>query len=179
MEWENGMDKNTYNYGHLTIITEIGIRMKYLTLLLIGVSFMLSSCSSEPTCGENSDEFLLNYFALVREVQMAKLSVSDAGWNKFDEQFKSYVEECYQLHQEEMTRGQRRSFWAKAMQYYYYRYGSGMMNELKNDSNALSRRIKREIDSRWDRPGSALDEAMMKAARDWQKVKENRSQKEK
>lgn len=159
---------------------EIEIRMKRLTLLLIGVSFLLSSCGSEDTtCGKDSEEFLLNYFALVREVQMAKLSVSDAAWKKYDEQFRAYVEECYQLYEEDLVRGQRRSFWAKAMQYYYYRYGSEMLTELKNESNALSRRIKREIDSRWDRPGSALDEAMMKAGKDWQKVKENRSKKQK
>jgi hypothetical protein len=152
--------------------------MKYLTVLLIGVSFILSSCSSEQSCGENSKEFLLNYFALVREVQMAKLSVSDAGWNKYDEQFRTHIEECYQLYENDMERGQRRSFWAKAMQYYYYRYGSNMLSELDNDENALSRRIKREVNNRWDRPGDALDEAMMKAGKDWQKVKDNRSQKQ-
>ena len=151
--------------------------MKQFILLLIGLGFVLSSCSKEVSCGDNSEAFLLNYFALIREAQLAKLSVSDAGWKQYDEQFRAMVEECYQLYESDLTRGQRRSFWSKAVQYYYHRYGSGFMKEIKNESSELSRRIKREIDNRWDKPGSALDEAMMKANKDWQRVKKNREKK--
>jgi len=144
--------------------------MKKLLYYSLFVMLILSACSNDP-CAGNKDQFLTDYHTLIQSAGDADMKAGDKGWEKYDEQFRAMVEECYQFHEPELTRGERRTFWAKSVEYYYHRYGGEVLSAVNEKDDDLSRRIKREVQSRWDRTGDALDEALMSAQKNWKKAK--------
>lgn len=87
------------------------------------------SCSLD-ACGANKDAFLSRYNDFMAEVKAANLSVSDAGWSKYDDRFRKYVEHCYEQFEPELTGKEKRRFWSSAMSYYYNRYGKSLGKDL-------------------------------------------------
>lgn len=137
----------------------------------------LTSACTKDFCGKDKDEFLVNYYALVQTVGETKNKPSASDWQKYDEEFRTLLEECYPLYAGELSKGQKRTFWAKSTQYYYYRYGGEVLNALANETNSVSRLITREVEARWSRPSEAIEEATMNSSRNWKKVKERMNKK--
>jgi hypothetical protein len=129
----------------------------FFGILMLGFA---SSCTKE-TCGKDKDEFLTNYYGLVETASNPQKKPSASEWQGYDEQLRSFLEDCYPLYTEELSKGQRRTIWAKSTQYYYYRYGSEVLNALEDENNSVSRLISREVNARWDRPSEAIEEAAM------------------
>jgi len=139
-------------------------------LLVMGL--LLCAACSKDTCGKNKEAFLSKYAALLEEARKSELEVGSSKWEQYDEQFRALVEECYQVYEGELSKGEKRIFWAQSVEYYYYRYGGGVLEAVNERKDGLSRRIRQEVESRWDRTGDALDEAMMSLSRKLQKAKE-------
>ena len=129
--------------------------MNKFFLLAIAAVYCLSGCMTNP-CGSTKEGFIENYDGLVQTIKDADLSYSDQQWKEYDATFKKYVEECYEEHENDMTIGEKRDFWIKAIRYYYKRYGAGLTNELFNDENPTSKKIRDNIQKLWDDPEKAL-----------------------
>ena len=128
-------------------------------ILLAAILSLLAGCSSNP-CGNDKDSFLNNYYRLVEEATKANLPVSDSRWEKYDERFRAYVEECYDLYEAELSGREKRRFWTRSLKYYAQRYGDGMVKELGSKGNKASRRIRKETESLWGRTEKALEEVL-------------------
>lgn len=146
--------------------------MKKKLLYPVLLIMLITSACSDDYCADSKEKFLVDYFALIQNAGDADMKADDKGWEKYDEQFRALVEECYQVYEPELTKGERRTFWAKSVEYYYHRYGGEVLSAVNEKEDELSRRIKREVESRWDRTGDALDEALMSAQKNWKKAKE-------
>jgi len=127
---------------------------------------ILASCSQGPACGNSKEAFLKDYYRLVDEAAAAKLPVSDSRWEKYDERFRAYVEECYDLYEPELRPKERRLFWAKSMKYYAERYGGGVLKELGEKKGEAAGKVKEEVEKIWMDAGEALNEATGKARQD-------------
>ena len=124
---------------------------------------LLAGCTQGPGCSDSKDAFLQDYFNLVEEAAAANLPVSDSGWKKYDERFRAYVEECYDLYEPELSGKERRRFWAKSMKYYAERYGGGALQELGDKKEKAAGKVKEEVEKIWKDAGEALDEATGKS----------------
>lgn len=129
----------------------------------------LPSCSTSP-CQPDKERFLHAYYELLDEAKQADLPVSDPAWGKYDERFRAYVEECYEVHEPAMSRRERRKFWSRSLSYYYQRYGDGVAKELKGSSRT-SKRMKEAVEALWDSPEAAFDDALRGARKDWRELK--------
>ncbi len=115
--------------------------MKKILLILPILSILFfSSCDSDP-CGSDKKDFLNKFNAFVEKVDNAELSSKDAKWEEYDTQFKKYVEECYEIHADELTNKEEREFWAKTITYYGDRYGKGLASALADEANNISKLI--------------------------------------
>ena len=110
-------------------------------LLSVGAILFLNSCSLGP-CGGSKDGFIKKYHAFIDEVSEADWPVSDPKWEKADQQFKTFLEECMPEYEEEMTRKERRKVWGSATKYYYKRFGAGTINELFDKNEGLFEDLK-------------------------------------
>ncbi|MCG8329356.1 MAG: hypothetical protein MI974_16795 [Chitinophagales bacterium] len=133
----------------------------YVKLGILAIGVLLVACNQESPCGEDKATFLKSYYDLIDQVSISKMAANDGKWAGYDEQFRASIEECYQTYESEMTKGERRKFWAKSMRYYYHRYGGSVLEVVKDESNQLSRKISEEVYRRWDRPSDALEEALI------------------
>ncbi len=61
-------------------------------------------------CGPDKDTFLSNYESFIEKVDRLDLSVGDKGWDKHDEKFRSFIEECYEYHEPSMSTKEKRKF---------------------------------------------------------------------
>ena len=133
--------------------------MRKLFAALILTTLVFSSCSRNE-CSGSKKAFLKKYNDLVETVMDHDLDYSDREWEKYDEQFRTYVEDCYDEHEPEMTRRERREFWSKAMGYYYKRYGDGVVNELMDESSRLAAKIRENTEEFWHEHGDELEEIL-------------------
>lgn len=103
--------------------------MRLTKLIFTGMLLLLlSGCSIDP-CGSDKEAFLQRFDRLMTEVKAENLASDDSGWEEYDERFRAMVEECYDLHEAELTGGEKRRFWFSAMGYYKDRYGEGAMRK--------------------------------------------------
>jgi hypothetical protein len=116
--------------------------------------------------------FLDQYYELLEDARTADLPASDPRWSKYDASFRSYVEECYDLHEPEMTGREKRRFWRQSLRYYYQRYGDGLVKELKGKDKSTLRKIQEETEAIFDEPDALFDDAVKGLKEDWQELKE-------
>lgn len=120
---------------------------------------LMASCTQNPGCGNNKDAFLRGYYQLINEAKAAGLPVSDSGWEKYDEPFRAYVEECYDSYESELSAKERRRFWAASMKYYAQRYGKGAIQELKGKKAKGAEKVQEEVEAIWGDIKKGLKEA--------------------
>ena len=142
-----------------------------LFFFLICVLAISSSCT-RMACGANKSAFLEQYYELLEEAKSADLAVSDPKWETYDEAFRSYVEECYDIHEPEMTGTEKRRFWSQSLRDYYQRYGDGLAKELSGKDKQTFRKIQEEAEAILDEPNELLDNTFKGLKRDWKKLKE-------
>lgn len=112
-----------------------------LSLLLL-----LNACAQDP-CGEDKDSFLTKYAQLMDDAAKNTLPASDPGWKARDEQFRRSLEECYDLHEAELSGREKRKFWMDATRYYINRYGKGGGKEVTKQALELSKLIRKKSKS--------------------------------
>ena len=94
--------------------------MKNLIKSFLGFSlfvFLLASCSSDP-CGNNKDAFLKKFDSLVESIEAIEYDTKHSKWEGYNEEFKMMVEECYEKHEDDLTRREEREFGRKVAVYY-------------------------------------------------------------
>jgi len=120
------------------------MKKMFLFVALIGL-MTWTSCSLGDPCGGDKSQFLDNYNAFMQEVDDLDLDHNDEAWKEYDDRFKKMVEECYEIHEGEMSLREERKFWAKTVTYYVQRYGNGFADVLKNDNSELNLSIKEHM----------------------------------
>lgn len=141
-------------------------------LCIAGLTALFFSACTRSTCGADKTAFLDQYHDLLEEARSADLPASDPGWSKYDAAFRSYVEECYDIHEPEMTGREKRQFWRQSLRYYYQRYGDGLVKELKGKDKSTLKKIQEETKAIFDEPDALFDDAAKGLKEDWQELKE-------
>jgi len=127
------------------------IKCSLLALCSLIILLSTQSCSTD-SCGATKDGFLERYDAFMEDVKTADLAVSDEGWARYDDRFKTFVEVCYESFEPELSGRERRQFWTKAMGYYYNRYGKGLSKELFENNNSTNQKMQEKLQELWDNP---------------------------
>ena len=122
---------------------------------------MLMSSCQVMQCGADKKSFLSKYDAFIEKVDRLDLEVSDEKWSKYDSEFKSYIEDCYDHFEEDLTTRERRRFWMKTLKYYATRYGDGMLNELSK-KEGISEKVEQNIEEVLDATGRDLEDFVNK-----------------
>ena len=104
----------------------------FISLFLLGV---LTSCS-QLECGSNPDALLDNFENFVDQVGTLDLDFESKQWAIHDKRFEHFLEDCYEHHEEQMTKRQRRRFWLKTMKYLKIRYGTSVIRQLFSSEDA-------------------------------------------
>lgn len=141
-------------------------------LCITGLTALLFSACTRTTCGADKPAFLEQYYTLLSDAKAVDLPASDPGWSAYDESFRSYVEECYDIHEPAMTGREKRRFWRNSLRYYYQRYGDGLAKELKRKDKSTFRKIQEETEALFEEPDALLDDAVKGLRKDWQELKE-------
>ncbi len=115
--------------------------MKKLLLILPILSILIFASCETDRCGRDKTDFLNKYNAFIEKVDHSDLSPKDAKWDEYDTQFKKYIEECYEIHKDDLTHKEERDFWAKTITYYGDRYGKGLAAALADEANNISKLI--------------------------------------
>ena len=89
------------------------------------------------------------------------MDVSDEKWEKYDQEFKTYIEDCYDHFEEDLSTKERRQFWMKTLKYYATRYGEGMLNELSK-KDGISDKVEKNIEEVLDATGRDLEDFVNK-----------------
>ncbi|MDH3649906.1 MAG: hypothetical protein OEQ53_09490 [Saprospiraceae bacterium] len=113
-------------------------------IVVISLSTLIISCTILP-CGPTKDAFLDKYDAFIEKVDRADMHISDEEWEKYDSEFKKFVEECYELHGDDLSTKEKRKFWIKSLKYYAVRYGEGMLNEMSEEDTELDITIRENV----------------------------------
>lgn len=88
--------------------------------------FMFQSCSSDP-CGNDKDDFIEKFDDLVDRVERIDYDTDHEDWEAYNDEFKHMIEECYKIHEDDMTGREERNF-AKKTAVYYVKTFSGQVN---------------------------------------------------
>jgi len=94
--------------------------------LLFLATITLTSCSVDP-CGNDKDAFLKNFDTLVDKVEDIDYDTENSKWEGYNEDFKKLVEDCYEIHEDDLTRREEKRFWKKTTLYYVKTF-SGQVN---------------------------------------------------
>ena len=98
-----------------------------LFICLCSVSLlMLQSCSTDP-CGSSKDDFLEKFDDLVERVEAIDYDTEHKDWEAYNDEFKHMIEECYKIHEDDMSSREERKF-AKKTAVYYVKTFTGQVN---------------------------------------------------
>lgn len=117
------------------------------TISFIALILFLTSACSTNECGSNKAKFLANFNDLIEEVTEAELDYSDDAWDKHDNRFRKFVEDCYPEYEEELSNRERRKFWGQFVKYYYKRYGAGLAQEMLAQGGAQLEGVQLQLDN--------------------------------
>jgi hypothetical protein len=136
------------------------MRIRQLIVIAFFSWGFISSCQVLQ-CGADKSAFLTKYDDFVDRVDRLDLEVSDEKWEKYDAQFRQYVEECYDFYEADLSTRERRRFWMKTLKYYATRYGEGMLNHLSK-KDGISEKIEHNIEEVLDATGRDLEDFVNK-----------------
>ena len=122
---------------------------------------MFQSCANDP-CGNNKDDFIEKFDDLVDRIEKIDYDTEHKDWEAYNDEFKHLIEECYKIHEDDMSSREERSF-AKKTAVYYVKTFSGQVNfeeqaaefgkllddnmeELSEGINAAIKKFKVDID---------------------------------
>ena len=118
--------------------------LRYLFFIAL-ITFMNSSCMLDE-CGGSKERFINKFENFVEEIDKADLNYSDDEWEKLDVQFESYIDNCYERYEEEMTVKEIKQFWRSSMKYYYQRFGTGIARELFGKGNGTLKKLRKKLE---------------------------------
>jgi len=107
--------------------------MKITYFIFLSAFIMLNSCQLDE-CGRSKDKFLDRYYSLIEKVTKEDVYFTEKEWEKNDEKFRAFVEECYDKFEPEMTRREKRRFWAKSLRYQYERHGKDFFGKVEEEA---------------------------------------------
>lgn len=113
-------------------------KLKFLSVLF-ACGLLFAHCGG--TCGGDKAAFLKNFTQFVSET-------TDKSHNESRSRlFRQYIKECYPLHENQMSIGDKKDFWVGVLRYYYQRYGLNTLVELgkEKDLRGVMRQGLKEI----------------------------------
>ncbi len=144
--------------------------MNSVQIILWSLTMITFFTACEMTkCGATKEVFMRNFDGFIEEVDDRDFEVSDDRWNRYDEKFRTYIEECYDAFEEDLTAQEKRQFWIKSLKYYALRYGEGMLNELSKDDIANTR-MRNEIEEMLEESGKSLEEIVKRSTTELESI---------
>jgi len=128
--------------------------------LLPIVSILIFSGCTSIQCGANKGQFLEQYERFIQEAKEAATRVTESPWDLYDERLEVYLLDCYENFKTEMSWSDRATVMIKALRYYYWRHGSHMVHQLKNEENVMSAYILHEVKSIRAESGEDMEEIL-------------------
>jgi len=104
-------------------------------ICLLGFSF---SCSMDE-CGGSKDRFLKNYHTLMDDIEDSGYDKEHKKWNTNDDKFQTYVKECYETYEDDLTNRETREFWDRATKYYFKKFANNI--DLKLEGKEIGKLI--------------------------------------
>jgi len=157
-------------------------------------AMLLTSCATDP-CGNDKDDFLKKFNTLVDKIEAIDYDTENSKWEGYNDEFKNLVEECYKIHEDDLSRREERKF-GKQVAVYYVKTFTGnvdiekhaaefgkMLDENMGDiSNQISKAVEgididinlddQEIEALFEELGSDIDKMGKKWGKKLEKILE-------
>ena len=157
-------------------------------------AMLLTSCATDP-CGNDKDDFLKKFNTLVDKIEAIDYDTENSKWEDYNDEFKNLVEECYKIHEDDLSRREERKF-GKQVAVYYVKTFTGnvdiekhaaefgkMLDENMGDiSNQISKAVEgididinlddQEIEALFEELGSDIDKMGKKWGKKLEKILE-------
>lgn len=141
--------------------------MKYLiTLLLFSLSLM--SCDMTFQCS-SKESFLNSFERFHKDLEKHHNDLTEADWTEVDEEFKSFVDNCYEKYKSDLSLKEKIDFWKNTLSYHLYRGKPleelALEMDLEKELNDLGLQGKKELEDFFKdeiKPelGEAIDEIL-------------------
>ncbi len=133
----------------------------FLLSFFAGLIFVNSSCS-ENKCGDTKEDFIEKFDTLIESVTKGDHNFSDEKWEEYDQKFKTFVEDCYKLHEPSLTFGEKNQFWVQTVEFYYKRYGAGVANQILDENNPAFQELQHYLHELDNDPKEAIRQLLGK-----------------
>ena len=130
--------------------------MKTILTLFFG-TMLLASCQFDP-CGSSPEAFVDKYERFIDDLDEKQLSFDDKSWEDHDRKFKTYVQECYENFEDDLSRKEERRFAQSTAKYYLIKYGKGLQYQYEGDPEEFSRIIGDNVEAIVDEYGDEFEE---------------------
>lgn len=102
---------------------------RYLVLCSAGYMVFMQSCTIDP-CGSAPADLIENMEDLVKEASTVDYQPDADEWKRYDDRFKVFYEECYEMWRPEMTIGQKSEFAGLVTRYVANRFGRSFFRSI-------------------------------------------------
>jgi len=162
--------------------------------VVVIVAALLSSCANDP-CGNDKDDFLKKFNTLVGKIEAIDYDTKSPKWEGYNDDFTKIVDECYEMHEDDLTRREERAF-GKHVALYYVKtftgnvdfeeyaaeFGQVMDENMGNISSQISKAIEgvdidiniddQELEQLFEELGSDIDKMGKKWGKKLEKILE-------
>ncbi len=118
---------------------------KLMLVLLLGSALSFPSCSLLDECGGSKDNFLKTFESFIDEAKQKDWHYADNDWKPYDDKLESYIENCYERFEEEMSATEIRDFWTQTVTFYVKRYDREFIDEFFDEKNEVSQSIRKHV----------------------------------
>ena len=140
-----------------------------LCAVLAGALFILPSCA-EIQCGGSKANFQNQYENLLEKIEDLNYDLDDKRWKPFDERFRTLVEECYPMYEDEMSEREKSEFWLSTLEFYSGRYGDGLAEVFRNQGEYISEEVVENLEEVLEHTGRKLEDFMDENGQELEKL---------
>lgn len=118
----------------------------------MALCLLFSNCDLDSNC-MSKESMISNYGEFIGDVKTHHEQLDNSDWLDIDQEFKGYVESCYQKYKDDMSISEKVSFWKQTLSYGVYRGSSKGTYELdldidyESEINELSAQGRQELES--------------------------------
>lgn len=104
------------------------------TVMAAAVCALIWGCESY-SCGPDAAALITNMEKLIEEAQQKDFPPKSRKWERYDDRFRFYYEECYDRRESEMKGREKRKFAGLVSRYVTIRYGGSFFKNLFKGKN--------------------------------------------
>lgn len=133
-------------------------RIAQVLVMSLFVGLLTMTSCKEVACGGSASNFQNQFENFLEKVDELEYDTDDKRWKVFDERMRLFIDECYPLYEEELSKSDKSEFWIGTLAYYSNRYGDEIADAFASHGELIAEEVVENLENVFAETGKKLED---------------------